>query len=108
MIRILEVSTTLIETKKLDQINIARTLIKEGKMIRKLKKKKSGEFYNVKISLYSLLKLNFSGRTWREQDVKIDTRGDNNRWDRRNGMQKAEDEEEDWSRPLPRDERVER
>lgn len=59
------------------------------------------------IVLQSRLKFNFSGRTWREQDVKIDTR-DNNRWDRRNGMQKNDDEEEDWSRPLPRDERVER
>lgn len=50
---------------------------------------------------------NDGARSWREADNKIDTR-DNNRWDRRNGMQRSEDEEEDWSRPLPRDERLER
>lgn len=47
----------------------------------------------------------FRNRTWSQQD-KIDTRG--NQWDRRSGMQRNDDEEEDWSRPLPRDERLER
>ncbi|XP_054724859.1 ATP-dependent RNA helicase DDX3Y-like isoform X2 [Uloborus diversus] len=50
---------------------------------------------------------NDGGRTWRDPDSKVDSR-DCNRWDRRSGMQRNDDEEEDWVRPLPRDERVER
>ncbi|GFS49035.1 ATP-dependent RNA helicase DDX3Y [Nephila pilipes] len=46
-------------------------------------------------------------RTWRDSDGKVDTR-DCNRWDRRSGIPRNDEDEEDWSRPLPRDERIER
>ncbi|XP_015918001.1 ATP-dependent RNA helicase DDX3Y isoform X3 [Parasteatoda tepidariorum] len=49
---------------------------------------------------------NDGSRGWRDGEAKVDSR-DSNRWDRRTGM-RNDDEEEDWSRPLPRDERVER
>ncbi|GFQ89991.1 ATP-dependent RNA helicase DDX3Y [Trichonephila clavata] len=48
-----------------------------------------------------------SDRTWRDSDGKVDTR-DCNRWDRRSGIPRNDEDEEDWSRPLPRDERIER